>query len=114
MNKTTRKRYGPKFKMRVALDVVRDNKTLSQVTSESGAAPSLAAEWRDQLLGEGARDVFGKTQQERERRAREEAAKREHDELPGTIGQPAVELDFLRRSCDGCGHDPGEVPGSRR
>jgi hypothetical protein len=29
MNKTTRKRYGPKFKMRVALDVVRDNKTLS-------------------------------------------------------------------------------------
>lgn len=100
--------------MRVALEVYKGKKVLSQVASENGVAPSLAAEWRDQLLDEGAADVFGKAQRAREGEAREEAAKREHDELPGTIGQPAVERDLLRRSCGGCGHDPGEAPGGRR
>lgn len=83
------------------------------MASENGIAPSLAAEWRDQLLDEGATDVFGKTKQERERKAREEAAAKEHDELLRTIGQLTVERDFLQRFCDECGYDPGEVPGGR-
>ena len=66
MGKTTRRKYDPKFKMRVALEVYKGEKTLSQVASENGIAPSLAAEWRDQLLDEGATDVFGKTKQARE------------------------------------------------
>ena len=113
MGKTTRRKYDPKFKMRVALEVYKGEKTLSQVASENGIAPSLAAEWRDQLLDEGATDVFGKTKQERERKAREEAAAKEHDELLRTIGQLTVERDFLQRYCDECGYDPGEVPGGR-
>jgi transposase len=113
MGKTTRRKYDPKFKMRVALEVYKGEKTLSQVASENGIAPSLAAEWRDQLLDEGAADVFGKTKQERERKAREEAAAKEHDELLRTIGQLTVERDFLQRFCDECGYDPGEVPGGR-
>jgi transposase len=113
MGKTTRRKYDPKFKMRVALEVYKGEKTLSQVASENGIAPSLAAEWRDQLLDEGAADVFGKTKQERERKAREEAAAKEHDELLRTIGQLTVECDFLQRFCDECGYDPGEVPGGR-
>ena len=113
MGKTTRRKYDPKFKMRVALEVYKGEKTLSQVASENGIAPSLAAEWRDQLLDEGATDVFGKTKQERERKAREEAAAKEHDELLRTIGQLTVERDFLQRFCDECGDDPGEVPGGR-
>ncbi|MCH4083819.1 MAG: transposase [Olsenella sp.] len=113
MGKTTRRKYDPKFKMRVALEVYKGEKTLSRVASENGIAPSLAAEWRDQLLDEGATDVFGKTKQERERKAREEAAAKEHDELLRTIGQLTVERDFLQRFCDECGYDPGEVPGGR-
>ena len=113
MGKTTRRKYDPKFKMRVALEVYKGEKPLSQVASENGIAPSLAAEWRDQLLDEGATDVFGKTKQERERKAREEAAAKEHDELLRTIGQLTVERDFLQRFCDECGYDPGEVPGGR-
>ena len=113
MSKTTRKTYSARFKMAVDVDVVRGDKTLSQVASENGIAPSLAAEWRDQLLDEGATDVFGKTKQERERKAREEAAAKEHDELLRTIGQLTVERDFLQRFCDECGYDPGEVPGGR-
>lgn len=114
MSKTTRRRYDPQFKMRVALEVYKGDKTLSQVASENGIAPSVAVEWRDQLLSEGARDIFGKTQQEHERKAREEAAAKEHDELLRKIGQLTVERDFLQRFCDEYGYDPGQVPGGRR
>lgn len=114
MGKTTRRRYDPQFKMRVALEVFKGDKTLSQVASENGISPSLAAEWRDQLLNDGARDVFGKTGGDRERKVREEAAAKEHDELLRTIGQLTVERDFLQRFCDECGYDPGEAPGGRR
>lgn len=99
--------------MRVALEVYKGEKTLSQVASENGIAPSLAAEWRDQLVESGAEDVFGKTRQERERRAKEEAVVKEHDELLRTIGQLTVERDFLQRSCDEYGHEPPEMPGRK-
>ena len=75
--------------MAVALDVVRGDKTLSQVASEHGVAPSLACEWRDQLL-ESAGDVYGKGRAERERKRSEEAAQKRYDEALRTIGQLTV------------------------
>ena len=36
MGKTTRRKYDPKFKMRVALEVYKGEKTLSQVAQEIG------------------------------------------------------------------------------
>lgn len=91
--------------MAVALEVVKGEKTLSQVASEHGVSPSLACEWRDQLVG-SADDVFGKTRQDRERKRSEEAAQRRYDEALKTIGQLTVERDFLQRFCDRNGYDP--------
>jgi transposase len=112
LSKTTRKTYSAKFKMAVAVDVVRGDKTLSQVASEHGVSPSLASEWRDELLG-SADEVFGRSQQERERKRSEEAARKRYDEALRKIGQPAVERDFLRRFCDDNGYDPEEARGGR-
>lgn len=106
MSKTTHKRYDPKFKMRVALEVCKGERTLSQVASENGVSPSLAAAWRDELLG-SADDVFGKSRQDRERKEQEEAAKERYDEALRTIGQLTVERDFLQRFCDEYGYNPG-------
>lgn len=113
MSKTTRKTYPPRFKMAVEIDVARGEKTLSQVAAEHGVSPSLAAEWRDELL-DGADDVFGKTQQERERKRSEEVARRKHGEALRKIGLLTVERDFLRRFCDDNGYDPEEARGGRR
>ena len=105
MSKTTKRNYTPEFKMAVALEVVRGEKTISQVASERGDSPSLVCERRDQLVG-SADDVFGRTRQDRERKRSEEAARRKYDEALKTIGQPAVERDFLQRFCDRNGYDP--------
>lgn len=108
MSKTTRKTYTPKFKMAVAIEVVRGEKTLSQVASEHGVSPPLAADWRDELLG-SADEVFGKTQQARKRKRSEEAAEKRYGEALRTIGQLTVERDFLRRFCDEYGYTPEET-----
>ena len=105
MSKTTKKTYTPEFKMAVALDVVRGEKTLSQVASEHGVAPSLACEWRDRLVA-SAGDVFGKSKAERERKRAEEAARKRYDDALRTIGQLTVERDFLQRFLDDNGYDP--------
>lgn len=99
MSKSTKRTYSPEFKMAVALDVVRGDRTLSQVASEHGVSPSLACEWRDQLVGASG-DVFGKARSERERKRAEEAARRERDDAMRTIGQLTLERDFLQRFCD--------------
>ena len=112
MSKTTRKTYSPQFKMRVALEVAKEQETLSQVAAKHGISPSLAASWRDELLA-GADDIFGKARTERERKEQVEAAKRRYDDALKTIGQLTVERDFLQRFCDDNGYSP-EAPGSRR
>jgi len=108
MSKTTKKTYTPEFKMAVALEVVRGEKTLTQVASEHGVAPSLACAWRDQLE-QSAGDVFGKARQDRDRKRSEEAAQRKYDEALRTIGQLTVERDFLQRFCERNGYDPKEA-----
>ncbi len=91
--------------MAVALEAVRGEKTVSQVASEHGVAPSLVCEWRDRPE-RSADDVFGRTQQDRERKRSEEAARQRYDEALRTIGQPAVERDGPRRFCERNGYDP--------
>ena len=103
MSKTTRKTYSASFKMAVALEVAKEQETLSQVAAKHGVSPSLAAAWRDELLV-GADSIFGRTKEERERK--EEAAQRKYDEALKTIGQLTVERDFLQRFCDRNGYDP--------
>ena len=43
MSKTTRKTYSPQFKMKVALEVEKEQETLFPVAAKHGESPSLAA-----------------------------------------------------------------------
>lgn len=99
--------------MAVAPGVIRGERTLSQVASDHGVAPSLACEWRDQLVG-AAGGVFGKAASERERKRSEEAARREREEALRTIGRLTPGRDFLRRFLDGRGYGPGARGGRRQ
>jgi transposase len=98
MSKSTRKVYDPKFKMRVALEVLWGEKTLSEVASENGVSPSLACEWRDQLM-EDPGSVFAKARRMRERKKQEVPTQKERERMLGTTGQLTLGRDFLQRFC---------------
>jgi transposase-like protein len=49
-----RKQYSAQFKFRVALEAVKEDKTISELASEYGVHPTLVRNWKKQLLGSGA------------------------------------------------------------
>jgi len=85
-----RKSYSPQFKAKVALAAVRQEKTLSQLSSQFKVHPVAIAKWKSRLLDQAA-DVFidGRTQK--------------HNDDPGVeelyqeIGRLKVELDWVKK-----------------
>jgi transposase len=86
-----RKQYSPQFKAKVALEAVRGEKTISELTSQYGIHPTMIHNWKRQLL-EGANSLF-------ENSCKGSRGSENHqaqiDELYRQIGQLKVEKDFL-------------------
>lgn len=84
------KRRDPEFKMKVALEALKDEKQIKEIAREYGIHPKQVTDWRDRLLA-SAPDIFttknihkGKIDQKEER-------------LLKKIGEQAVEIDFLKK-----------------
>ena len=87
MSKTLRT---PAFKKKVALEALREDKTLGQIASQYGVHSIQVSKWKKTLL-DGAESVF----ENKRSRRKEEGAGRE--DLERKIGQLTVELDFLKK-----------------
>jgi len=86
MSKRPRRNHAPAFKARVALDALKGEETLVELSQRYQVHPNQITEWKKQLL-EHAADVFSK--------------ERKDDQLPSVkdlhakIGQLSMENDFL-------------------
>lgn len=45
-----RKRYSPNFKAQVVLEILKEEKTISQLASEHGIHPNQLYKWKNQVL----------------------------------------------------------------
>lgn len=87
MSKTPRT---PAFKKKVALEALREDKTLGQLASQHGVHPIQVSRWKKELV-DGAESVF---EDKRARRKKEPIGR---EDLERKIGQLTVELDFLKK-----------------
>jgi len=78
------------FKKKVALEALKEDKTLSQIASQYGVHPIQVSKWKKELL-DGAEGIF----EDKRSRRKEEGVARE--DLERKIGQLTVELDFLKK-----------------
>lgn len=89
--KPRRKRYSAEFKARVALEAIREQKTVNEIASRYEVHPSQVTTWKKQALSE-LPQLFS------DGRAR---AEKEEDELKAAlyqqIGQLKVEVDWLKK-----------------
>lgn len=86
MSKRPRRNHAPAFKAKVALEALKGEQTMVELSERFQVHPNQIAEWKKQLL-EHAAEVFGK-----ERKAQEGPNVKD---LHAKIGQLSMEDDFL-------------------
>jgi transposase-like protein len=90
-----RNTYNPEYKAKVVREVLREDRTLSQVAAEHGLHPNLVSQWRDQALS-GMSSLFSRTK-ETDQAAKEAAHEREKQELYAEIGRLTTQLSWLKK-----------------
>ncbi len=86
-----RRNHLPGFKAKVALAAIKGDKTLAELTEQFDVHQNQIQDWKKQLL-EQADTVFGRNQE------REAADESQLKELHTTIGEVALENDFVAKA----------------
>jgi transposase-like protein len=87
----TRKRYSSAFKAKVALEAIKDQKTLTELSNQFQLHPNQIIRWRKQLLDE-AQTIFSiKPNNFQQKQQQLES------QLYQQIGQLTVELNWLKK-----------------
>ena len=89
-----RKSYSAAFKAKVALEAVKKEKTIAQLSSEYGVHPNQITKWRKKLLEE-LPSVFSD-----QRKKKEKDSEELQSELYKQIGQLKVEVDWLKKKSE--------------
>lgn len=84
-----RRKHSPDFKKKIALEAIREQKTINQIAKEFQVHPVQVSEWKKQLL-EGCGSVFSGD-------SRQESREDEIATLEQKIGRLCIENDFLKK-----------------
>ena len=95
--KTQRNRYAADFKAKLALEVIKGERTLNEIASEAQVHPNLLMQWKRQLL-ESLPTVFS-DKRVKENKDQELLT----DQLFQLIGQLKVELDWVKKKAAALG-----------
>ena len=88
-----RQRRSAQFKFQVAVEALKEQKTLSQLASEYDVHPTHIAQWKKHLL-DGGSSLFGQRVREHHEQSEREA------ELFEQIGRLKMELEWLKKKAD--------------
>lgn len=88
-----RKRYGAEFKARAAIEAIKGQKTINELSSQYGVHPNQIVQWKKQALEEAPQIFLDR----RGRAAKAEEALKAA--LYQQIGQLKVEVEWLKKKC---------------
>lgn len=91
MAENMRKSHDAAFKAKVALEALKGDRTMAELSSEYGVHPNQIRQWRQKLVDELPR-VFSDHRQKKDKEGEEVTA-----ELYRQIGQLKVEMDWLKK-----------------
>lgn len=86
-----KKTFTTDFKAKVAIEAVKGNKTINELSSEFEVHASQIQSWKKLLL-DSCKDLFSGKKEKAE-----ESVAQERDRLYAQVGRLAVELDWLKK-----------------
>ena len=91
MSKQTRRKFTSVFKAKVALEAVKNQQTLAELSKKFDVSPVVISKWKSELL-EKLPHIF-----DRPGSSSEEVESVDTEKLYAQIGQLKVENDFLKK-----------------
>lgn len=86
-----KKQYSPEFKLKVVLEILKGEKTATQLAGEFGVHPMVLSDWKKQFLENGSL-IFTKP-----RKTKGSIETREQSELFEQIGRLKMENEWLKK-----------------
>ena len=92
-----RKAYTPEYKAKLVIEVLREEKTLSEIASREGINPKQLGNWRSEFIENAAR-AFSRSKDEKAAAQQVEELKAREKEYQAKVGQLTLEVDFLKET----------------
>lgn len=89
-----RKHFSASQKAQIALEILKEEKTVIQIASEYGVHPNVLYRWKKQALDNLPKLFEDENKSERDRRAERE---RQVNELYSEIGRLTTQLNWLKK-----------------
>ncbi|GHU83407.1 transposase [Clostridia bacterium] len=90
-----RKEYTPEYKAKLVIEVLQEERTLSEIASHEGINVKQLSNWKSEFLENAAR-AFSRSRDEKAAAREAEQAQAEKKELCAKVGQLTLEVDFLK------------------
>lgn len=88
----TRKTHSPAFKLKAVMEILKGEKTATQLAGELGVHPMALSEWK-KILMESGTQLF-----ERRKKVHETIEEKEKAELFEQIGRLKMEVEWLKKN----------------
>lgn len=92
MSKRSRRKFSAEFKAKVALEAIKEVRTLQELSTQFEVHPQLIARWKQEFV-QGAARVF-----EGDSMNGDSDHEKELDKLYKKIGQMQIDNDFLKKA----------------
>lgn len=97
MGKTTRRKHTAEFKAKVAINALREQSTLSELSTKYEVSQAQISRWKSEFIKNAASAFGGSTS------GSEKKAAAERDRHLRKIGELEMKLDFARRASEALG-----------
>ena len=92
-----RKKHSKQEKAKIVLELLREEKTINQISTEYGVHPTQLNQWKKTAI-EGLPDLFER--KERELQKVEKEHQQETDRLYKKIGDLTIQVDWLKKKSE--------------
>lgn len=96
MSKKKAKEYSPEFKFKIVMELLRQEKTQTEISQQYGMPPCTLRAWLNQFLENG-ESVFTGRKQDKVFKDEIRSKEQTIDELHKTVGQLTLEVNWMKK-----------------
>ena len=91
-----RNHYTARYKTKIVLEVLREERSLSEIAAENNLHPNMIRNWKREFLENAERVFDAPKKAEQEAKKNQAAMEKKQNQMLRSIGQLTLERDFLQ------------------